>query len=322
MAVPTWSQQVDQLFTSTWAYRRKTAQEQAFLKTPLIFWLKQRGRVEDVRGFTRIEIPLDYGTNDTVRWIGRGSTVPINDPNLLTMAYEDWKYVSVSIVRYGVDDQKNRDKARLLNLVETKLRAAERALMEEFERVFFGDGTGPSEPNGLRNIIADDPTTGTLHGIDRATYTWFRNQSKTASGAASIYLKPDMRTLMNDVVKYSNAEISDLILVTNQTVYELYEDEVLEEKLIVNKELGDAGFQNIAFKGRPLIWSPSAPAGKLYVINANHLKLVIDPDWFMEMTDWKVIPDQPHDRVAQITCALNLVTDRPVVLGVLTGISA
>jgi hypothetical protein len=89
MAAPTWTQTIDSLYTSTWAYRKKEATEQAFLKTPLIYWLRERGHIENITGHRRIEIPLAYGSNETVRWIGKGGTVPIQDSELLTMAYED-----------------------------------------------------------------------------------------------------------------------------------------------------------------------------------------------------------------------------------------
>jgi hypothetical protein len=322
MAPPTWSQTIDNLFTSTWAYRRKEVTEQAFLKTPLIYWLRERGRVEHVSGYRRIEIPLAYGSNETVRWIGKGSTVPIQDSELITMAYEDWKYVACSIMRWFTEDQQNRGQAAAIKLVETKLDAAERSMYEELERVMFADGTGDKEPNGLQNIIATDPTTGTLHGLNRATYDWWRNQTKTATGAAAVYLVSDMRTCLNDILKYSRTEVRDIFMVTDQTTFELYEDVCLEMKILQNTMLADAGFDSIQFRGRPIMWMPSAPSGKMYFVNPNYIKLVCDEQFWMEMTDWKQIPDQPFDKVAQIVCALNLVTSRPIALKVLTGISA
>jgi hypothetical protein len=42
----------------------------------------------------------------------------------------------------------------------------------------------------------------------------------------------------------------------------------------------------------------------------------------MEMTNWKEVPDQPFDKVAQIVCTMNLVTSRPIVNNVLYGIAA
>ena len=327
MAVPSWTQNIDNIFTSTWAYRRNDAIEQAYYKTPFIKWLKEKGKVEEVRGYRRIEIPLEYGSNDTARWITKGSTVPLTEGELLTMAYEDWKYVAVTVLRYGTEDQQNRGKARIIPYVERKLNAAERSLWEELERVVFADGTGINEPNGLQNIVdvgaSGDlsPVTGTVHGLNRATYTWWRNQSKVATGVMSIYLIPDMRSLMNRITTFSRLEINDLAMVTTQTVFEAYEDESLELLRFSKGDTGDPSFGNLTYRGRPIMWARSCPSGKMYFINAEYLKLVIDPDYFMDMTEWKTIPDQVNDRVAQIVCAMQMITTRPVALGVLTGLA-
>lgn len=317
----TWTQQIDNMFTTTWANRKTTAIEQVYLKTPFIYWLKEKGKVEEQRGYRRVEIPLEYGRNETVKWIKKGSSMPMTEGELFTMAYEDWKYVAVSCVRYGTEDQQNRGSARIIDYVERKINAAERSLNEELERVCFADGTGVDEPNGLQKLIAADPTSGTVHGLDRATYDWFRNQTKTATGAASVYLISDMRNMLNNLTKYSRSEVKDIFMMTDQTTYEAYEDVCLEMKQFFNQSLIDAGFEHLVYRGRPLMWSPSAPSAKIYFINPQYLKLVIDPDYFMDMTEWKAIPDQVNDRVAQIVCAMNMVTNRSIAEGVLTGIT-
>jgi len=322
-ASQSWTQTVDTFFTTTWAYRKTTATIQSFEKTPFIFWLREKGRIENISGYRRIEIPLEYGSNETVRWISKGDTVPLSEGELATMAYEDWKYVSVTLMRWFQDEQQNRGKAAMIRLADMKLGAAERALYEEFERVMFADGTGAKEPNGLQNLITATPTLGTVHGINRATATnsWFRNQQKTATGAADIYLIKDMRTCLNNIIKYAKAEIGDIAIVTTQNVFELYEEEGYELLQIQNNKLYDAGFDTLQFRGRPIMWCPSAPDGNMYFINVGYYKLICDEDYWMQMTDWKSIPNQPNDRVAQIVCAFNAVCSRPIVNLVLTGIA-
>jgi hypothetical protein len=317
-----WSQTIDSMFASTWAYRQPGAVEQAFQSTPFIYWLKEKGHVDSISGHRRIEIALDYGSNDTVRGLTKGKTVPVTDSELLTMAYEDWKYVSVSIMRWFTDDQKNKGKAAAINYVQSKIKAAERGLYEELERVMFADGSGVDEPNGIQNLISATPATGTVHGLNRATYSWFRNQQKTSTGVAALYLVSDMRTCLNNIIVYDKTNVKDIAIVTNQTVYELYEDVCMDLKLLSNTMMADAGFDTIVFKGKPIMWCPSAPSGNMYFINTAHYKLKIDNDAFMEMTNWKEIPNQPFDKAAQIVCTLNAVCDRPVVNSVLTGISA
>lgn len=319
---PTWSDTIDTIFTSTWANRRTTATKQAFEKTPFIFWLRERGRINNEKTGYRIEIPLEYGNNDTLRWIAKGDTVPMTDAELLTMAYENYKNVAVSVVRWLEDDQRNTGKAQVINLVDVKLGAAERALWEEFERVMFADGSGSNEPNGLQNIIATTNTSGTVHGLNRATYTWWRNQQKTIDGAAAVYLIPNMRTCLNDISIYDQTSNKDVSIVTTQQIFEWYEDECMELKQLQNTMMADAGFETLTFKGKTLMWCPSAPTGNMYFINANYLKFNCDPDYWMEMTSWKEIPNQPFTRVAQIVCSANMTCSRPIVQKVLSGITS
>jgi hypothetical protein len=313
----TWSQAIDNMFTTTWAKRKTAAIEQAYLKTPLIFWLKEKGRVEEQKGYSRVEIPLEYGRNETVKWIGKGSTVPLTEGELFTMCYEEWKYVAVSIIRYGTEDQKNKGAAKIIDYVARKVNAAERSLWEDFERAMFADGTGLNEPNGLQNLIPVDPTTGTIHGLNRATYEWFRTQTKASSGVFSVYGISDIRNMLNNITKYSKSEVKDIFYVTDQTTYEAFDDMMLDIRQFHNQKLIDAGFEHLVYRGRPFMWCPSAPAAQIRFINPQYLKLVIDPDYFMDMTDWKAIPDQVNDRVAQIVCAMNMVTSRPITQGVL-----
>lgn len=322
MTTPSWTETVDTFFTTTWSYRKEKATEQHFQKTPFLYWMREKDRIQNLSGYRRIEIPLEYGDNETIKWVGKGDTVPMTDSEILTMAYEEWKYVAASIVRYWQDDQQNRSKAALMNLADVKYGAAERTLMQEFERVLFADGTGTNEPNGLQNLVSATPTTGTVHGLDRATYSWFRNQTRAASGAFSLYGVSDMRKTLNDILVYEGAEKDDIVIISNQDIFELYEDECFEIKQLSNTMLADAGFDTLEFKGRPMMWSPQAPDSLMYFIHTAYIKLVCDEAYWLNMTDWKTIPDQPNDRVSQITAVFNMVCSRPIVQNVLTGVSA
>ncbi|KKL88317.1 hypothetical protein LCGC14_1925910 [marine sediment metagenome] len=84
--------------------------------------------------------------------------------------------------------------------------------------------------------------------------------------------------------------------------------------------MGDAGFENIQFKGVPVTWSPSCANTRMYFLNLNFLKFTYDPIAFFDMTEWKAIPDQVNDRAAQIITAGNLVTGRRRTHGVIFGI--
>jgi len=303
MASPSWTQSIDDMFTSTWAYRKDGAILQSYEKTPFWAWLSKKNRIKNISGYRRIEINLKYGKNETATWLTKGGTVPLTENTLLTVAYEDWKYIAVNILRYGVEDQQNRGSARIVDYVKSKLESAEIALDEAFESVVFSDGTGSNEPNGVQNLVSSTPTTG------------------TSSGVTSVYLLSDMRTMMNDMTKQRGIEYGSMFVYTTQDIFEAYEDELLEVQKYTSSELIDKQFESLTFKGRPIMWAPSCPSGNMYFLNPEYLYVVIDPGFYMDMTEWKAIPDQVNDKVAQILCTMQLVTSRPIAQGVMTSIT-
>ena len=324
MPVTTITEALDNLYTSTHKLRKKGISDQIFDGTPFWFWLRANGGLETQEGGRTIEFNVTYAKSDRVKFIGKGGTVKLNDQEFLTTGNEEWRYLTDSIVRFHADDQKNRGKAKVLSLMDAKITTSNESLTDKMEVVLQGlhDTSDPQDIdyNGLQNLVADDPTSGTLHGIDSSTNTWWRNQvTDMASESFGDVGQKRMRTMLNDVSKNLGNQAAD-ILSTSQTIFEWYEDSILEQKRIVNQKLGDAGFENIQFKGKPLIWSPAAPEDRMYFLNTNFMKFIYDPMDLFRMTEWKTIPNQVDDRAAQIITTGNLVTTRRRTLGVLTGI--
>jgi hypothetical protein len=106
------------------------------------------------------------------------------------------------------------------------------------------------------------------------------------------------------------------IILSGQTPYEYYEDETMEQKQIVNKKLGDAGFTNIEFKGIPMVWSPQCSNARMYFLNTKYLYFTYDPIMNFNMTEWKVIPDQVNDKAAQVILACCFIVTRRLCQGV------
>jgi len=299
-------EQMDTLYTTTWQLRRKEIVDQIFNATPFWYYMTKQGKRRTESGGRWIEIPLQYAKNETVRYFGKGDTIDINDTQPLTVARWDWKYIAGSIVRYFVDDQRNRGQAAAINMMNAKLDNLKGSMIDVLETSLFHDGTADTgkEIDGLGNIVANLPTTGTVGGIDRATYTWWRNNYQSLTGlSAAVNLRKYMSTMFNNCGQQGEGVTRfPTILVTSQTVYEYYESETLEIARINigDKNLADLGFGDLAYKGRPLTWSPALIAASMYFLNTNFIEWVADPIANFDMTDWKPIVDQPNDRVAQI----------------------
>jgi len=323
MGYPSRTESLDDLYTATWNNRKAQVTDNIFVATPTYYLMKKKGGIQlNGTGGRYLEIPLAYAKNETVTSLDRGDTISLSETKFLTVAQFEWKFVAGTVVRYYTDDAKNKSKQAHLNLANAKVDNLEKSMIDKFETFLFGDGTGNAskDPDGFGNLIAAAPTTGTVGNINRATYSWWRNKQKTATGAASVYLLSDMRTTFNNCSLGQSSDTPDA-MVTDQTSYELYEDEVMEQKQIVNKELADAMFESVMFKGKPVVWSASCTAGYMYFINFSYVGLNVDPDINMTMTEWKTIPNQ-LDRVAQIVWKGNVIASRCASLGVLTTIAA
>jgi hypothetical protein len=332
-----YTQFLDNLYTTTWQARMEGVADNVFAATPFWFWMKDKGRMRPQRGGRFIEENLEYAANNNITWVAKGSTVDLSDFEFLTVAQFQWRYLAASIVRFGVDDQQNSGKAKILELAKSKIDNTENALITEFEtRLCGGPGTQTagtttaSAPafDGLQCLVADNPTTNSggdgimVGGIDssNALYTWWQNQYKNMTGVSFATSGVSyMRTMLNNCMNNRREDRPD-ILVSDQTTYEYYENAVLAYLRIQNTKLADVGFENQTFKNIPMVWTPSM-ANHLYFLNTRFLTLTYDPAMYFDMTEWKPIPDQINDRAAQIITAATLTTNRRRVQGVISNIN-
>lgn len=301
----TLTETLDNLYTTTWQHMKETLRDNIFDATPFFFWLKDKGKLKDVSGGRFLTEPVQFAKNDNVQWIGKGGTVPLNDFEFATIAKFDWRYLTASIVRFGVDDQQNRGKMQIINLMNAKMENSKNALIDEMEtRLFAAAGSASTGIDGLQLLVADDPTTSTtIGGINQNTESWWRNQEHDLTGSSfAANGIAEMRTMLNECSNNLRMDTPDII-VSGQTPFEWYEDEVLDFYRVTSNKLADAGFQNQTFKGIPMVWSPSCANTRMYFLNTNFITFVKDPMMDFEMTEWKPIPDQVNDRAAQIVLA-------------------
>jgi len=318
-AVHQLTEALDNLYTTTWQNMKSDTKDQIYDSTPFYFWMRDKGKVEQVNGGRFITEPLRYAKADNVTWIGKGGTVVLSDKEFLTIAKFDWRYLVGSIVRFGVDDQQNRAKNLIINLMNSKLDNLNDTLIDTLEEVLFqAAGSVTTGIDGLQLCVADDPTaSSTYGGINQSTYSWWRNKTTSMTGSSfSANGVAAMRTLLNNCSNNLKQDTCDIIL-SGQTPYEYYEDAVLPYYRVNNNKLADAGFLNQTFKGIPMVWSPQCANTRMYFLNTKFLKIIVDSFMEFDMTEWKAIPDQVNDRAAQVITAIQLVCSRRRCQGVL-----
>lgn len=317
MAVQTLSEALDNLYTTTWLHMKKEAVDQIFDATPFWFWLRDKGKLVTKIGGRKILEPLIYAKNDDVKFIAKGGTVALNDREFLTDAVWDWKYLVAPLVRFGVDDQQNRGKMRIMSFIDAKLQNAQNSLVDTLETTLAAAAASGDEFDGLQHLVQDDPTSSTVvGGINQSTYSWWQNKQIDATGNSFATLGVgEMRTLLNNCSQNRGGDKPDIIL-SGQTPYEYYEEVAYDKYEVQNTKLAELGFDTQTFKGIPMIWSPAIAATRMYFLNTKYLSFTYDPGMFFDMTEWKAIPEQVNDRAAQIATACTLTTNRRRAMGV------
>ena len=200
MSVGTLSESLDNLYTTTWQHMKDTVRDQIFDSSPFWFWLKDKGKLKSVSGGRFLTDPLQYAKNDNVSWIGKGGVVPLNDYEFLTIAQYDWKYQATSMVRFGIDDQQNRGKQQIINLMNSKMDNSKNSIISDLESKLFASAASGNEIDGLQHLVADDPTADVaIGGVNQSTYSWWRNQEKDMTGLSfATNGITEMRTMLNN----------------------------------------------------------------------------------------------------------------------------
>ena len=325
----TLTEYLNTLYTTTWAKRRAGVIDQVFEENRLLALLKSKGMVKmEPTDGRRLEIPLRVKKSTTAKFFGKGATFTISDFDPLTVAYDTWKNLGDSVVRYWEDDKTNGgSETAHLKMMNAKMDTVKDTLNEELEDALWDSAGGAAtlNYNGLRHLIQDDPSASVVvHGINQSTATdtdgnfFWRNLQKTSSGSFSVFGESDMTNFLNTLQRFGKIDC----LMSDQATYELGEAEALERIRIVNKEAVDLGLDHITFKGRIWSWSPKCPVGSTYFLDRRHIGFSIDPAVNFVMGPWKKIPNQYEDMVTQIVQRANMWTDKRRGLGVLTGQAA
>ena len=104
--IRTLSEDLDNLYTTTWQNMKGVAADNIFDATPFWFYLRQNDGLESVEGGRFLSEPLRFAKSDNVQFVVKGSSMPLADKEFLTNSHDDWRYLADSIVRFGIDDSR------------------------------------------------------------------------------------------------------------------------------------------------------------------------------------------------------------------------
>jgi hypothetical protein len=287
--------------------------------------LNESGSLQTAHGGQTILQELEYQANASFNWFTGYDTVSITPSDVMSAAEFDWKMASVAVTASGLEiDVQNVGKEQIHNLLKARIKNAEKTMKNQMASSMYSDGTGSSskEIGGLQLLVADDPTSGTVGGINRATWTFWQNQTYDASSdggaaASAANIQTYMNRLYYELTRGNEAP--DLILSDNN-YYGFYEDSLQAIQRVTNPKLADAGFVTLKYKGSDVVLDGgkggACPTNHMYMINSEYLKL--RPSKNRNMTPLERVQSINQDAFVQlITWAGNMTNANSAASGVL-----
>lgn len=306
----------DELASLTISKYSPTLRDNVSNSIPLWAMMKDVGAVEEVDGGIYLLENLDAFENGTFTWFNGYEEISIQPSEFATTANFDWKEAGGNAVFSNREVAQNSGESKCHDLIKGKIKNLERTIINNLGAALFYAGTEFSGKafGGLQYIIADDPTTGTVGGINRATSgnEFWRNQVLDES-ADSIVLSATTILDANELLYVRctrNSDVPNLIVYGN-TYWRYFTGAVNANQRYIRESDNAKARTSHAyylFKNAKVFHDPNAGATRGYFLNTDWIKLKIHKDRNMTPDKPRYPSSQratviPIDIMANLTCA-------------------
>lgn len=299
-----------------------------FNSRALFYALGEEGFKEQVPGGRLFEMTIEYAQNTNFKSYSEMETLDTNRVDVFDCARYDQKICAGTVVFSDLELARNAEANRKLDILESKLENGKNSNISVLNVMLNGDGTGNGgkDFDGIGKIISSTPTTGTVGGINRANFSFWRNRQNSGAKTSTAYdnLRTSMTTTYNQC-SLGGVESTPTAAITDRATFEGYESLLVAvEKIQRDAKAtgGDVAFLNdaIQFKGASLFYDEDATASEMRFVNPKYLKLMYLAGAWMKMKE-PVDPSNQMARVYKIETFGNLGTNGSRYLGVVTAIS-
>ena len=187
----------------------------------------------------------DTATNNANSYSGYEVLNITPDSPISAAQYKIAQYAA-SVTMSGLEMLQNSSKEAIIDLIDGRMQVSEARLLNRISGDLYGDGTGNGGKNvdGLAAAIAVSPTTGTYGGINRANFTFWRNQITTGATSATMLAKMTEAAIK----QIRGTDKADLYIAGNN-MYQFFVNALQAIQRITTEESGAAGFASLKFYG-------------------------------------------------------------------------
>lgn len=348
----------DSLLSTTLMNYRPVLVDNIFKSNSFLAALKKYGGISYQDGGERVQQPLMYEENDTFNSYKGYEMLVVKPQDGITSAFYEWSELGGTITISRREERQNSGEARILNLLESKIKQAEMSIKSKVNQQLvrgtvdtatFVPGNSAKDllPLGyfLPKLNGTDPVSGgSVGNINRATYSWWRpntaaldaaDASKDTGNAFGMAvttyagLRVALYRMYNYCTRGADGSAPNIVL-ANQETYETYENSLDQLKRYGDESLVSMGFDNIKLKGATMIWDELVPdiengtaaltLGTAFFLNTQFYKLIIDSQTDFVTTPF-IEPENQTGKTAKVLFMGQSSVSNPRKLGVCYAIS-
>ena len=256
------------LLTTTMFNYRNTFYDNIFNAIPVFVMLRNKKRTE--QGGERIAIPLAISMNTTFKSMTGYDPIDTTPQENLTTVFSNWKEFAGSIGISRREENMNRGKFQIINMLSAKTQVAEMSAAESLSIQVVGTiaTTDPTlDLSPLTYLVQADPTASkSVQELNQSTYAVWQNQYRDGTAASdtswAAFLK-GMEHLYNSCSKGGGAgkRSTPNWIVCDQDYYETYIAACRDKTRIIkyDETIANLGFGGAKFRNAILTWDEHLP---------------------------------------------------------------
>lgn len=250
---------LSEIVTTTLRNRTGVLQDNMSRNNALLARLNRKGRIKTFSGGRTIVQELNYANNTTFTWYSGYQTININPSQVFTAAEYPIRQAALAVSISGLEEIQNSGEEAIIDLLESRIENGEQTFMNGLSNGIYGDGSVAGSIGGLQLLVASSPTSGTVGGIDRSQWAFWRNlvYSAITNGGAptsSANILQYMNSLWVQLVR--GRDMPDLIVADNNMFnYYLQAMQAIQRITTENgaPELAEAGYQSLKYMNSDVV---------------------------------------------------------------------
>lgn len=266
---------VTDIVATTIEHRSKKIADNVLKNNALYAKMNERGNVKTFGGGTKILEELSFQQNGNVGWYSGYDLLPVAAQDVLSAAEFDIKQLACPVVISGLEQLQNSGREQFIDLLESRIDVAESSMVNTASQAAYGDGTsaGGKAIVGLDAAVSTTPTTGTYGGIDRASWTFWRNKYNAPGAITSSNVLSFMNPMWASLVRGSDRP--DLIIMDND-FWGYYIGALQAQQRFTDPKMASFGFPTIKFMDADVVLDGGiggfATAKTCYMLNTKYIK--------------------------------------------------